>query len=299
MLANLTAWARNFAFSFRLVFATKRGLLAVVSKALVVFGFISAVAGFWAAVTAPMEPLAHIDIVFASAMGSSLLVGVISSWPRATTSQEYQRPEMKITVKRGDIFDQKGQLVVGFSDTFDTDTTDDVIISSKSIQGQLVTRLFDGDATSLDQLMSEALKTIDGKSVPRREKPQGKTRRYPIGTTAAIRKGQTRVYCVAYSRMRNDLVAQSSMEDFWQSLGKLWDEVYRHGQHKTVVLPIMGSELARIECLDRESLIRTILLSFVARSREQLLCKELVLVVHPDDATKVNMLEVAAFMRTL
>jgi hypothetical protein len=61
----------------------------------------------------------------------------------------------------------------------------------------------------------------------------------------------------------------------------------------------MGSELARIHCVDRDSLIRLILLSFVARSREALLCKELVVVVHPSDATKINMLEIAAFMRTL
>lgn len=299
MLTNLKAWGRNYAFSFRLVFATRRGLLTVAGRALTVFGFLAAITSFWAAITVPMEPLAHIDIALAGAVGSSLLVSVISSWPRASVSQDYRRPDMKISVKRGDLFDQKGQLVVGFSDTFDTDTTDDVVINSKSIQGQLVTRLFDGDTASLDRLLSDALKSVESESISRREKPQGKTQRYPIGTTAAIRMGETRVYCVAYSKMGNDLVAQSSMEDFWQSLGKLWDEVYRRGQRNAVVLPIMGSELARIQCLDRESLIRTILLSFVARSREQLLCKELVLVVHPDDATKVDMLEVAAFMRTL
>jgi len=99
--------------------------------------------------------------------------------------------------------------------------------------------------------------------------------------------------------MGDNLVAKSSIDDLWRSLGLLWDEVYRHGQRNTVVMPIIGSELARIHCVDRESLIRTILLSFVARSREQLLCKELVVVVYPGDATKVNMLEIAAFMRTL
>jgi hypothetical protein len=99
--------------------------------------------------------------------------------------------------------------------------------------------------------------------------------------------------------MGNNLVVKSSVDDLWHSLGQLWEEVYAKGQHERVVVPIMGSELARIHCVDRESLIRLILLSFVARSREALLCKELVLVVHPADAMKVNMLEVAAFLKTL
>ena len=108
-----------------------------------------------------------------------------------------------------------------------------------------------------------------------------------------------RIYCIAYSELGNDLVAKSSVEFLWQSLGTLWDAVYEHGQHEPLSVPIMGSELARIANVDRESLIRLILLSFMARSRERLLCKELTVVVHPTDVTSVNMLEVRAFMGSL
>jgi hypothetical protein len=250
-------------------------------------------------VTVPTKPLSHVVAIFAGTAGGSLLLGFILSFPRSTVSQSYARPEMRITVKRGDLFDQKGQLVVGFTDTFDTDITDDRVISSKSVQGQLLQRVFDGDEESLDRLLADALKAVPSKRILKKEKMYGKLRRYPTGTTAVIVHGGQRVYCVAYTRMGDDLVAQSSMDVMWQSLGSLWDEVYRHGQRDTVVVPILGSELARIHCVDRESLIRTIMLSFVARSREQLLCKELVVVVHPNDADKVNMLEIAAFMHTL
>jgi hypothetical protein len=298
-MSDIRARGRNLTFSLRLVVATKRGLSAVVGKALAVFGLISAGVGFWAAVTVPTKPLSHIALVVGGTAGGSLLVGFLSSFPRAAVSQSYARPGMTVTVRRGDLFDQEGQLVVGFSDTFDTDTTRDLIINHRSVQGQLLARMFGGDTGALDHLLNEALKSVESELIPPGSKAQGKQRRYPIGTTAAIEHGHRRIYCVAYSRMGDDLVAKSSMDELWRSLGMLWDEVYRRGQRETVVLPIIGSELARIHCVDRESLIRTILLSFVARSREQLLCKELVVVVHPSDATKVNMLEVAAFMRTL
>jgi hypothetical protein len=289
----------NLLFSLRLTVGTKRGLSLVLGKTLGVFGLISAGFGFWAAVTVPTKPLTHVSIVVALTAGGSLLAAFLSSFPRAAVSQSYTRPGMTVTVRRGDLFDQEGQLVVGFTDTFDTDTTRDLVISTKSVQGQLLQRVFDGDTGGLDDLLDDALHTVDSEPIRRADKPHGKLRRFPIGTTAVVERGPKRIYCVAYSRMGDDLVAKSSVDDLWRSLGLLWDEVYRRGQHETVVLPIIGSELARIHCVDRESLIRTILLSFVARSREQLLCKELVVVVHPSDATKVNMLEVAAFMRTL
>ncbi len=298
-MSGIKVRGRNLLFSLGLVVATRRGLSLVVGRALAVFGLIAAAAGFWAAVTVPTKPLSHIALVVGAVAGGSLLVGLLSSFPRTSVSQSYARPEMKVTVQRGDLFDQKGQLVVGFTDTFDTDTTSDSVINSRSIQGQLLTRVFGGDIVELDGLLDGALAPFDCQSIPSGNKAQGKQQRYPIGTTAVIERGQKRIYCVAYSRMGDDLVAKSSMDDLWRSLGRLWDEVYQNGQLGTVVLPIIGSELARIHSVDRESLIRTILLSFVARSREQLLCKELVVVVHPSDATKINMLEVAAFMRTL
>lgn len=296
---GLEVRGRNLLFSLRLVLATKRGLSSVVGRALGVFGLVSASVGFWAAVTVPTKPLSHIVVILIGTVGGSLLVGFLSSFPRAAVTQSYPRPGMQVTVRRGDLFDEGSQLVVGFTDTFDTDMTGDRIISSRSVQGQLLQRVFNGDVGMLDSLLDDALKSVASERVLKKDKTQGKLRRYAIGTTATIEADGRRVYCVAYSRMGDDLVAQSSMDDLWKSLGLLWDEVYRRGQRETVAIPIIGSELARIHCVDRESLIRTILLSFVARSREQLLCKELVVVVHPSDATKVNMLEIAAFMRTL
>jgi hypothetical protein len=90
-----------------------------------------------------------------------------------------------------------------------------------------------------------------------------------------------RVFAVAYSRMGNDLVAQSTVEDLWSSLSRLWDAVYLHGQRGRVAIPLLGSELARIDALDRESALRMILLSFVTRSRENLVARELTLVIWP------------------
>ena len=263
------------------------------------FGVVAGGFGIWAAVVVPHNALHHEGRIFGGVTAVSLPFGIIASFPRSRVTLSYTRPDMEISVQRGDLFGQKGQLVVGFSDTFDTDTTDDRIISRTSVQGQLLSGIFGGNRAELDRLLDAALAPRSSHEIVRGEKKDGKQRRYPIGTTAVISNAGRRIYCVAYSELGNDLVAKSSVEFLWRSLGRLWDAVYEHGQHEPLAVPFMGSGLARIANVDRESLIRLILLSFMARSRERLLCKELSVVVHPTDATSVNMLEVRAFMGSL
>lgn len=188
---------------------------------------------------------------------------------------------MTLTVKMGDLFAEPGQIVVGFSDTFDTDITDDEIISARSLQGQLLVRQFDGDVQKLDDALSAALKSTRHLETEKAADKKGKRRRYPIGTVAVFSdEHDHRIFAIAYSRMGNDLVAQSTIHDLWYSLGQLWDSVFQLGQHQSVAMPLIGTRLARIQCVDRESLLRMILLSFVARFREQKLCSEFTIVVH-------------------
>ncbi len=200
----------------------------------------------------------------------------------------------------GDLFERPEHLVVGFSDTFDTDTTGDKVISSRSVQGQLLTRVYGNRADVLDSELDQALTAtppIGHES--RADKPTGKLARYRTGTVAVLNQRPQKVFAVAYSRMGNDFIAKASVHGLWESLGDLWDAVYQHAQRMPVAMPVVGTELARINCLDHESLLKMALLSFVARSREELICRRLVVVIHSNDAAKVDMLEVQAFLRAL
>jgi hypothetical protein len=46
-------------------------------------------------------------------------------------------------------------------------------------------------------------------------------------------------------------------------------------------------------------MLRMSLISFVARSRENLICNELTIYIHPTDQRHINMLELKAFIKTL
>lgn len=285
----------------KIVIATKRGLRRLALHAFAFFGLVSAAIQFYSAVYAPTKSFDNpLGITLITAV-AAVTYGLVQAWPRSRISHTFTSNNVTLNVVIGDILDYPGQIVVGFSDTFDTDTRDDKIISSKSLQGQLLSRRFNNDVISLDRAISFALRGVKPRNTEKKaDKRFGKLARYDIGTVAVIGSNpKERIYCLAYSVMKNDLVAESTVHNLWCAVGQLWDEVYTYGQREPIAMPLIGTGLARINFLDRESLLRMTLLSFVARSREKLVCNELTVYIHPTDRDKINMLELEAFIRTL
>jgi transcriptional regulator with XRE-family HTH domain len=209
-------------------------------------------------------------------------------------------PDVALNIIVGDIFDQETHIAIGFSDTFDTSIAGDRVIHVSSVQGQLLRQVFAGDQQRLDDQLTAALASVQPVRVESRsDKPHGKLARYPLGTVAVLGEPHRLIFAVAYGRMGNNLVVHAPVEDLWHCYTQLWEAVYCHGQRGPLSIPIMGSGLARVDTLDRENLLRLILLSFVAYSRLKLICHELRIVIFPDDARRVDPVSLSAFLQTL
>jgi hypothetical protein len=213
--------------------------------------------------------------------------------------QEFTNPRMSIVVMAGDLFDQHdAHLVVGFTDTFDTSDKMDIVINRKSVQSQLVRRLYGEDHKRLDRALLQALRHLPRAGVETRgAKRRGKLVRYPLGTVAVLNLGGQRIFAVAYSRMGNDMVARSSMADLESSLNQLWPTIRTYGQLGPVAMPLVGSGLARIGFGGGATLLRGLITSFVSASREQFVCRELRVMINPNQANEIDMLELAGFLR--
>ncbi|MEU2869808.1 macro domain-containing protein [Streptomyces olivoreticuli] len=287
--------------SIAVLFGTRRGILLLLRNALVAFGVLTGMFQIGLALWPEARPSGENRwSALLMLVTAALLFGLLRAWPGRKVSRTFSRPDIKIRVEIGDLFDQESHLIVGFSDTFDTDTTNGVVISESSVQGQFQKRIYGQDLARLDTELASALvgRTIESTET-RADKSTGKLDRYPIGTVAVLGDPTRHFFCVAYSKMQNNLIASSNVDFLWQSLGAAWEGIYLRGQQKPVSIPVVGSELARVSCLDRESLLKMILLSFVARSRQSLVSKELRVIIHPKDHHHINMLEVEAFLRTL
>jgi DNA-binding SARP family transcriptional activator len=213
--------------------------------------------------------------------------------------EDYVDPDIAIVVMSGDLFAQEdANLVVGFCDTFDTDIDRNIIISSESTQGRLLQRIYGGDRARLDRDLKAALSRVPRASLESRSaKRIGKLTRYPLGTVATLHHANRRVFGVAYSRMGNNLIAQSSLATLRASLENLWDSVYLHGQLKPVAMPLVGSGLSRVHEATHEDLLTLIVSSFMASSGKRYICPELRIIIQESVFEKMRIAEILKLAR--
>jgi hypothetical protein len=274
--------------------STRRGWTMVVRDSLATFGIVGGSLQVYDILIpqAVYHPLVMVTLLGVLPVG----VGLFRAWPRHTLTRHLGHPDVTVTITVGDLLDQDTHVVIGYTDTFDTDTTDHRIIHPSSLQAQFQHR-HHPDTAALDTALDTALAGVPSQPAP--AKALGKSRRYPVGTIAVLSAGGHLAFCLAYATMDDHLVAHATADDIWNSLACLWDVVYARAHREPVSIAVVGSQLARVDSLDRASLIRLILLSFVARSRVRPVTRHLTVVVHPDDVGHVDMLALAAFLGTV
>lgn len=219
---------------------------------------------------------------------------LVYRWPHRTVSGHLSSPDTTIEVTVGDLFDQQCHLIIGSNDVFDTEPGD--IIEPRSVQGQFLTRIYQGDLARLDVDIAAALAPYDDKKQADPNKARGKQLRYPIGTTIVLGDSKRRFFLTAYGKMGSNLVCESDTDCIWLALSNAWKAVGERGHLQPVAIPIVGSELARIG-LPRMIFIRMIIISFIVASKQRPVSKRLTIVVHPSDLDKVNLHDINDFLQ--
>lgn len=216
------------------------------------------------------------------------------SWPRPV-EQQYSRPNTKIRIVVGDLFDQDANLVIGMSNTFDTAVPH--VISKRSVQGQFLERVYSSDTAALDAALDESLADETPTGSINKE---GKTETYPIGTIAAIRQNRRYFFCAAYTELNDRNEASGTVPGVWRCLENLWDEVRARSNGDAVAIPVIGGGQARMsQILPAQDSIRFIALSFMLASRDRRVCDRLDIVVRREDVRTLDMLELQAFLKSL
>lgn len=220
--------------------------------------------------------------------------GAILSWPRPL-EEFYSTANTTIKIVKGDILNERGHLVIGVCDTFDTGPPP--IISQNSLLGQTLTRLFNGDIQRLDLLISNALTGIPVTGTI--AKP-GKTDRYPLGTVAVVRHDPRLIFFTAYCEMNQRNEANATIDGVWKSLLSLWDSLSAFGNHGAISIPVVGGGQSRIaQILPAQDSIRLIILSYIFESRKRRISQELRIVVSPNEYDRLDRLELRSFLASL
>jgi hypothetical protein len=228
--------------------------------------------------------------------GISFIIALIKNRPRRSFSNRLSSPDVEIEVKIGDLFDEKSHLVIGFNDVFDTEIGD--IIKSSSIQGQFLSKIYQNDCNKLDYEINQELKIHDSQCKYESNKTQGKTWRYPIGTTITLGSEKRRYFLVAYGYMSNNLVIQSNPSNILKSLNELWDEVRNKCHGYPVAIPLIGTDISR-SGLSRMQSIKLIITSFILASKKEYITKKLIVTIYPEDLESIDFYLIEEFLSSV
>ncbi|MFI6638096.1 macro domain-containing protein [Streptomyces sp. NPDC050504] len=234
--------------------------------------------------------------ILTGALAVPLGYALWTAWPRSSYSREFGVPTTRISVVVGDLFEQDGHLVIGMTDTFDTEPPR--IIATTSVQAQFLAREYGDDRTALDADLVGALRTkpVVGRET-RETKPLGKLDRYPLGTVAVLRNERRTYYGLAYSRMTEDCVAESSVSRIWDALAALWPTVRTSGDLGTLNIPAIGLGLARLSGqISQADLVHLIVISFLTASRERVVTEHLRIVLTPESAVHTDLRRLSAYL---
>jgi hypothetical protein len=202
--------------------------------------------------------------------------------------------DASVTVKVSDLLTQVGSVAIGTNDTFDTQLGR--VISATSVQGQFLTRVYDGDQERLDTDIEAALDGVGFSHTP--GKSFGKQQRYPMGSTAVIRHGETTYFLVAYSHLDPAMVATTDLADLATSFDALWAAIHQHGNYRPVHVPVLGSSFARTG-LSHEALILLIATSFSVAAKTRKPGPSLTIHVHSSDSDKVDFVKVRSALEMM
>lgn len=223
----------------------------------------------------------------------SFLCAIALNIPRKLICRSLSSPDSTIEIKVGDLFDEPGHLVIGTNDVFDTELGE--VIKASSVQGQFLTKIYCGDQRLLDAEIDAALDAYIADKKRELNKRKGKVWRYPLGTTLVLGFLEKRFFLNAYGYMGSDLRVQSTADDIWNSLSRLWEQVRLKGHGGEVSIPVIGSDLARTN-LPRMTLTKLIVISFIAASKKDFVTKKLTVVIHPKDLDSVDLYALEDFL---
>lgn len=183
-----------------------------------------------------------------SVIGAILFICIVYAFAQVSRKKQIKiriAENFKLTIKEGNIFQQKGVIVIPVNDFFDTHVGDG-IIDPTSVHGQFINKLFGERIGELDEKIAESLKKqgIQGQLVPNRI--NGKNVKYPLGTCADIMDGGNKYVWVVTTEFDNDNIAQLTRDKLSEVINKLFTHVEIICGRDVVSLPIIGAGNARL-----------------------------------------------------
>lgn len=195
-----------------------------------------------------------------------------------------------VTIKKGNIFQEKGLKAIAFNEHFDTQV-DDKIISSKSLNGIFIKNICSNSLTELNNYIDNYSFENDEILNSNNDRLVGKKKKYKIGTICVYNK----YLLTAFSKFDKNNKACLTMPEYLEFLITFWDKVNKIYGQESVSVPIFGSGITRIKehkSITDEDLLKIMLWTFRISEMRFKYPAQLTIIIHKDKIKKINLLDI-------
>lgn len=279
---------------------TKNSLLLILKNFILAFGTLwlliecpSALSTKFKNFVDPFDPWLLLFVLFIS-----IVFGIYKAVPRIAFTKKFKSTQTSISLKVGNLLDEKENIVIGSSNYFDFDYNNTTGVSLKS---QLMNKFFQNDFELVNNLVQKSLSGQKNLSVLDKNKTQGNKYHYPIGTVAILPQADRKIFIVILTNLifnGNDKHTQSDPTILNQALIGLWDKIKLEGRKKKFSVPVLGSGLANVN-LSYLLTIQSIILSYAIYSKTTAISKEMTLVINPNDYNPDDFEEAIQFLNSV
>jgi hypothetical protein len=219
----------------------------------------------------------------------SLCFGLKKVWKPSTVDIKVANTNTIIEVLFGDIFTQDGIRAIAVTEFFDSKLGKPV--SDKSLHGIFIKKCFGGHSEPFDKQVEVELRGVTSTNVA---KSEGKSKRYPIGTSALITANQDQYLAFAFAKADpNTCKAYSDVTMMWVALNQLWQRVRIESGGHPFNLPLVGSGLSGLGLPTRD-LLNLIILSAITETKAKQITPKIRIVLHRDRFDDLDLREVQA-----
>lgn len=221
----------------------------------------------------------------------SFLIGIFVNIPKKRFRYQLKNKDVGITLCIGNLFKEKGAMIIPTNTTFDTKMEEE-FISPKSIQGQYQCKYYPNNLRTLDNLIEIELTEEKYEKLKRKG---SKSKKYPIGTAIKLNNNGKRFYFLAIADVNSNGKPNANFENIQVSLEKLWECILRRGNMEPIVMPIIGTGRTGLN-VSRQKIIKEIIFSFIAHTNEKKISDELIICIHPQDISNIDLEELKEYL---
>lgn len=219
----------------------------------------------------------------------SLGFAVKRAWRPKEIEIRIAHTDTKIEILFGDLFQVDGVRAIAVNEFFDSKIGRPVSINS--LHGILIKEKIGGGPEYFDQQVEKQLETTHGDEV---EKAEGKTKKYPIGTTVLIKANDDQYLIFAMSHTDpTTCKASSDVGTAWVALHSLWARARSDLDGNTLNLPLVGSGLSGLGLPTRD-LLNLIILSVISATKVKKIGSKVRIVLHEDVFDEIDLRDIKA-----